>query len=137
MNPHYPAVAQRAQHRCEYCLAPEVIFNFRFEVEHITPPSKAGKDKLPNLALACRSCNLFKASHEEFIDPELAPNTKQLISLFNPRIDVWQEHFEIDQLTAEIIGLTPNGRATIACLRLNSPAQKIARTQWVQLGIYP
>lgn len=29
MNPRYPAVAQRAAHRCEYCLAPEAVFNFR------------------------------------------------------------------------------------------------------------
>jgi len=123
VNPHYPAVAQRAQHRCEYCLAPEVIFNFRFEVEHITPLSKAGKDELPNLALACRSCNLYKASHEEFVDPD----TEKLTPLFNPRADAWQEHFEIDLLTAEITGLTPNGRATIACLRFNSSAQEIAR----------
>ena len=31
MNPHYPLVAERAGHRCEYCHAPEVIFNFPFE----------------------------------------------------------------------------------------------------------
>jgi len=133
VNPHYPAVAQRAQHRCEYCLAPEVIFNFHFEVEHIVPLSKAGEDKLPNLALACRSCNLYKAAHKEF--PE--PDSEQLVILFNPRVNVWSEHFEIDLLTAEIIGLTQNGRASIVCLRMNSSAQKIARQQWVQLGLYP
>ena len=37
MNPLYAPVAARAAHRCEYCRAPEVIFNFRFEVEHIIP----------------------------------------------------------------------------------------------------
>ena len=35
MNPRYSAVAERAGHRCEYCGAPEVVFNFPFEVEHI------------------------------------------------------------------------------------------------------
>ena len=34
MNPHYPLVAQRAAHHCEYCRAPEAVFNFAFEVEH-------------------------------------------------------------------------------------------------------
>ena len=37
MNPNYPFVAERACHRCEYCHAPEAIFNFPFEVEHIVP----------------------------------------------------------------------------------------------------
>jgi 5-methylcytosine-specific restriction endonuclease McrA len=37
-----------------------VIFNFPFEVEHITPRAHAGADDLNNPALACRSCNLFK-----------------------------------------------------------------------------
>jgi hypothetical protein len=35
MNPKYAFVALRAGHRCEYCHAPEVVFNSLFEVEHI------------------------------------------------------------------------------------------------------
>ncbi len=35
MNPYYGMIAQRANHRCEYCQAPEVVFNFPFEVEHL------------------------------------------------------------------------------------------------------
>lgn len=37
MNPYYTLVADRAAHRCEYCRAPEIVFNFPFEVEHILP----------------------------------------------------------------------------------------------------
>ncbi len=37
MNPLYFFVAERAHHRCEYCHAPESIFNAVLEVEHITP----------------------------------------------------------------------------------------------------
>ncbi|MDD1414047.1 hypothetical protein MEN41_05055 [Dolichospermum sp. ST_con] len=37
MNPFYHLVADRAFHRCEYCHAPELVFNFPFEVEHIIP----------------------------------------------------------------------------------------------------
>jgi 5-methylcytosine-specific restriction endonuclease McrA len=55
MNPHYPEVSHRAAHRCEYCHAPEVIFNFPFEVEHVIPICHKGTDDLANLALACRS----------------------------------------------------------------------------------
>ena len=53
MNPHYTAVAERAAHRCEYCHAPEAIFNFSFEVEHVMPTSREGTDDITNLALAC------------------------------------------------------------------------------------
>lgn len=41
MNPNYPPVAERAGHRCEYCHAPEAIFNVLFEVEHIIPLANA------------------------------------------------------------------------------------------------
>ena len=37
MNPHHAEVARRASHRCEYCHAPEVVFNLPFEVEHVVP----------------------------------------------------------------------------------------------------
>src|SRR2546430_4982751 len=60
MNPRYPAVSHRAVHRCEYCHAPEAIFNLPFEVEHVIPISRDGTDGEINLALACRSCNLHK-----------------------------------------------------------------------------
>lgn len=62
MNPYYTAIAQRANHRCEYCKAPEVVFNFPFEVEHIIPLSRQGSNDEANLALACRSCNLRKGN---------------------------------------------------------------------------
>ncbi len=48
MNAHYAAVAERAAHRCEYCRAPEVIFNFPFEVEHVVPPGRGGMDQESN-----------------------------------------------------------------------------------------
>jgi len=64
MNPYYSAIAERANHRCEYCHAPELVFNFPFEVEHITPLSQQGTNDESNLALACRSCNLRKGTVE-------------------------------------------------------------------------
>jgi hypothetical protein len=60
MNPHYPFVANRANHRCEYCRAPEEVFNLVFEIEHIIALALGGLDDESNLALACRACNLFK-----------------------------------------------------------------------------
>ncbi len=62
MNSYYTLVADRAAHRCEYCHASELVFNFPFEVEHIVPFCKRGADAEFNLALACRSCNLRKGA---------------------------------------------------------------------------
>ena len=61
MNPCYLMVAKRAAHHCEYCGAPEAVFNFPFEVEHVVPPGCGGTDDESNLALACRSCNVYKS----------------------------------------------------------------------------
>ena len=132
MNPQYPAVAQRARHRCEYCHAPEAIFNFPFEVEHVVPTALGGSDDLSALALACRSCNLFKSDAIEATDPE----TEQLCRLFDPRQDLWEEHLRVNQESAEVEGLTPIGRATATRLQMNRPAQLAARLLWLRLGLF-
>jgi len=133
VNLHYPLVAGRAGHRCEYCHAPEVIFNFPFEVEHVIPVSRQGPDDESNLALACRACNLRKAAH---LTGE-AGDTLGLAPLFHPRQDRWEEHFEVDPETATIRGLTSVGRATVARLQMNSPVQLSARRQWLRLRLFP
>jgi hypothetical protein len=48
MNPHYPQAALRAGHRCEYCQAPEAVFNLPLEVEHIVPVVRGGEDTAAN-----------------------------------------------------------------------------------------
>lgn len=133
MNPFYAAVAQRARHRCEYCRAPEVVFNFPFEVEHVTPVSSAGSDASTNLALACRSCNLHKASRVKAVDPD----SQQEVRLFHPREDRWEAPFQVDPESGDIEGLTSTGRATVNCLEMNSVAQLLARSQWMRLGLFP
>ncbi len=133
MNPHYPLVSHRAGHRCEYCHAPEAIFNFPFEVEHAIPVSKKGVDDESNLALACRACNLHKADHVTGPDQ----STEGEVRLFHPRQDAWQEHFQVDRETGSIHGLTPTGRATVARLQMNTAVQLTARKQWMRLGLFP
>jgi hypothetical protein len=51
VNPLYPVVAERVVYRCKYCHAPEAVFNFPFEVEHIFPQAHGDSDDLENLAL--------------------------------------------------------------------------------------
>jgi HNH endonuclease len=133
MNPRYPAVARRAGHRCEYCRAPEAIFNFPFEVEHIVPRSESGGDDESNLALTCRSCNLHKSSFQTGWDE----GDRTEVPLFNPRADRWSDHFELDIERGEIRGRTATGRATVARLRMNDPPQVTARLLWIQLRLLP
>lgn len=134
MNPNYPPVAERAGHRCEYCHAPEAIFNVPFEVEHIIPLAKDGLDDESNWALACRSCNLSKSDHVDGMDPI----TQQFVRLFHPRQDRWLDHFAVEQISSfNLRGRTPIGRATIERLRMNSHLQLAARAQWVELRLFP
>ncbi len=133
MNRWYPDVAPRAAHRCEYCHAPELVFNFPFEVEHVVPPSQGGEDAESNLALSCRSCNLHKSGYVWAVDPESGDD----VPLFNPRQQWWQQHFRVDRDTGEVVGMTAEGRATVARLAMNSPSQLEARRQWVRLGFFP
>lgn len=134
MNLHYSFVAERAAHRCEYCRAPEIIFNVPFEVDHIIPLCKGGEEGPRNYALARRACNLWKSDAITAVDPE----SQETIPLFNPRMQEWQTHFEIQPNPPfKLIGKTPAGRATIIQLRINAPLQLIARSQWVLLGIFP
>jgi hypothetical protein len=133
MNPHYPVVASRAAHRGEYCCAPEVIFNFPVEVEHIMPLARQGSDDDGNLALACRACNLRKSDHLSGVDE----TTQSQERLFHPRLDRWEEHFRVDQESGRIEGESPVGRATVARLEMNSLTQMEARRLWIRLGLFP
>lgn len=133
MNAHYSRIAERAGHRCEYCNAPEVIFNFPFEVEHVIPIAKGGADNEQNMALSCRSCNLFKSDCLMGTNPV----TNEVSSLFHPRRDQWDGHFSLNLETGAMEGLTSTGQATIAQLRMNSPPQIAARRVWIRLGLIP
>lgn len=133
MNPLYPLVALRARGRCEYCRAPEDVFNFAFEVEHLIPESRGGTDDASNLALACNACNRYKSDFMTGYDTLVQVDAP----LFNPRDDVWPDHFQIDEESAEIVGLTSVGRATIMRLQMNRPRQVHARLRWIQLDLFP
>ena len=119
MNPRYGQVSRRAGHRCEYCHAPEAIFNFPFEVEHIIPLSREGADDEHNWALSCRSCNLFKSAQINGFDFQ----TNKTIRLFNPREDSWNKHFRVNEVSGEIEGITAIGRVTVNRLEMNSEPQ--------------
>ena len=133
MNPSYESVALRAGHRCEYCHAPEAVFNCPFEVEHIIPLVRDGADAAHNWALACRACNVRKGPYVSDVDPV----THAVVRLYHPRQDPWHDHFHVDTDTGVIEGRTAVGRATVARLEMNSPAQCAARQSWIRLTVFP
>lgn len=109
------AVEMRAKERCEYCLSPADLCPESFSVEHIVPRSRGGSDDLSNLALSCQGCNNHKYNRIEAVDP--ASNVS--VPLFNPRFDIWTEHFGWNEDDTLVIGRTPVGRATVNLLHLN------------------
>lgn len=132
MNPFYSIVVSRAGHICEYCHAPDSAFNFPFEVDHFIPLSRGGTKDLENLVLACRACNAYKAFHQSGL-----VEREETERLFNPRRDIWEEHFQFNPVTFAIEGLTEIGRGTINRLQMNNLPQLKARLLWIQFGIFP
>jgi len=126
----YYIVAARAGRRCEYCHAPEVLFNHRFPVDHIIPRVFGGSDELDNLALACQACNSHKYQKQTAMDTI----RQKSFRLFNPRRDKWEKHFRWNSTRTRISGRTAIGRTTITALRLNDPRQIEARVLWQTLG---
>jgi hypothetical protein len=132
-SPHYAQVAERAAHRCQYCLAPERLFNKEFEVEHVDPEGRGGPTVLENLVLACRACNGAKGVATLAVDPA----TGVVVALFHPLRDRWDDHFRLVVPSAMIEGKTGVGRATVERLGMNRTAARDARQIWIALGLYP
>jgi hypothetical protein len=132
-------VRKRAKYLCEYCHSSERVSPSRFTMEHVVPQSLGGSDHTDNLALACRRCNERRYNFVEALDPQ----TGRMVSLFNPREQLWREHFAWANDNTVIEGLTVTGRATCQCLDLNDERYleedsiRAARRLWVRAGLHP
>lgn len=124
-------LAQHAHGRCEYCLLPEDFSAKRHEAVHIVPKKHGGPDTDENLAWTCFHCNRYKGSEVGAYD-EI---TGELTSLFNPRIQIWAEHFAL--VDGEIAPQTNNGRVTVLVLELNRPVRVEVRRSLAHSGRYP
>lgn len=118
-------IAERAGYRCEYCLLPQAAALHRHEPDHIVPLQHGGVTDLTNLALACLRCNRHKGPNIGSFDPL----TGQLVPLFHPRLQVWDQHFQI--VDGEIIPLTAEGRVTARVLRFNDPDRLTERRRLI------
>lgn len=126
-------IRQQFNEICAYCQTAEYLTVTTFEIEHIVPLSAGGKTLLDNLCLACPSCNRHKASRQTAINPK----TGKQENLFNPQTQQWKDHFQWNENGTEIIGITPEGKATISALKMNRPQLIRVRRMWVTLGEHP
>lgn len=126
-------IRQVDRRRCCYCLTTEDNSGIPMSFEHIYPRSKGGVTAFQNLCLACRPCNEFKGDTTEGKDDR----TGETVPLFNPRTQVWSEHFAWSQDGTQLEGLTPVGRVTVIMLRINHAAIVRARRRWVLGGWHP
>lgn len=126
-------IIKKAGHRCEYCLTSSRLTGMPLVMDHIIPQVLGGTDNRENLAASCYRCNEFKGAKTTAIDPA----TGELVHLFNPNQQIWDEHFEWTNGGTHIIGLTPIGRATVIALRLNNEDIVEARTIWISMNWHP
>ena len=116
---------------CEYCKLPQASQEATFHIDHVAPRISGGATTFENLALACVSCSLRKAAREQARDPK----TSHVVSLFNPRVHTWRDHFGVSS-KLRIEGRTPIGRATIGALAKNREAVVAIRRELAALGRY-
>jgi hypothetical protein len=126
-------IEEAAHYRCGYCLLPQKITGLRLQIDHIVPEAVGGLTVEDNLWLACVACNRYKRDLTHFQDLE----TGQIVALFNPRHQKWDEHFKWSANGTMIEGLTACGRVTVAALQMNNEVIAASRSLWVQFGLWP
>jgi hypothetical protein len=125
-------VRRRAQQACEYCHLPQRASILPHQIDHIIAQQHLGADEESNLCLCCLRCNLKKGPNIASIDPE-ARNEYNIVALFHPRQQYWQEHFRLQE-DRRIVGLTPEGRATARLLDFNAEDRLQLRRVLMQQG---
>lgn len=125
-------VIERAGNCCEYCLTNTEDRAIDFAIDHVIAEKHGGATKSENLCLSCYWCNSYKGSDLSSVDWE---SDEAIVLLFNPRKQVWAEHFQLDGF--HIRPLTATGRVTVALLQLNATERIKERDLLIQLGTYP
>ncbi len=124
-------VRSRAFDRCEYCLLAVSDAGLPHEIDHVISRKHGGTTDPENLAFACYLCNRFKGSDIA----SLHPTTGQLVRLYDPRKDRWEEHFRISGPVLE--PLTAIGATTAQLLRLNVADRIVERKLLQSVNRYP
>jgi HNH endonuclease len=126
-------VRETSRFRCGYCLILQRYSPMVFQLDHYIPLSIGGTNNEENLWLVCGNCNNAKSDKTEAFDSV----TNSTVSIFNPRTQIWNEHFEMSKNGTQIIGKTPIGRGTVEALNLNDERVVAVRMEWVAVGWHP
>ncbi len=124
-------VRQRASLSCEYCQMPQSYAEPTHEIDHVIAEQHRGPTTLNNLALACFHCNNHKVPNIAGIDPE----TTELIRLYHPRLDRWEEHFAWKG--PRLVGVTAICRTTVEVLAINIRHRVAHRQALMEEGVFP
>ena len=123
-------VIERARRRCEYCQLAQAYTILPHQIDHVRATKHRGPNTMENTCLACAHCNAAKGPNVAGFDPD----TGSLVPLFNPRVDLWTEHFQWQG--AVLAGLTPVGRTTIDVLRINDADCVEQREELMEAGLF-
>jgi hypothetical protein len=127
------AVIQRATKCCEYCKSQDRYSPTSFTMDHFIPENLNGTSDLENLVYACFLCNRLKSNKLSVFDVI----SSKWIPLFNPRKDIWHEHFSWNDDTTKIIGISIIGRCTVKALKLNREKLIEYRNCIIPFGTHP
>lgn len=114
---------------CEYCKVSESFSLALHWIDHVVAVKHGGEAVASNLAFSCKLCNQHKGTDLSSIDPQ----NGEIVRLYNPRTDVWSEHFEL--VDAEMRAITAIGRVAVRLLQLNQIARVRERAALVAAGL--
>lgn len=114
-----PALREDFRYCCAYCLTHERAFGAvrHMTIDHFRPRSRFPRllTEYTNLYYCCGECNTYKGDRWPS-DAELAADLRFVDVCADDPV----QHFGYGD--CEIIALTPPGRFTVSCLRLDRPA---------------
>jgi hypothetical protein len=102
-------------------------------MEHIIPLAAGGETTEENLAYSCQGCNGHKYVKMNAIEPV----SGEIVFLYHPRQQRWEEHFKWSRDKLSMIGITPVGRATVNALHLNRSEVTNLRKITIRTGEHP
>jgi hypothetical protein len=123
-------VQTRADGICEYCLIHERDTYLGCQVDHVVSEKHGGATEPGNLAYACTCCNRAKGS-----DVGSIAASGEFTRFFNPRADLWADHFKLRGVFID--PQTPIGEVTARILELNETERIMERQLLLRLGRYP
>ena len=129
------AVTLRAQSVCEYCLIHADDTYWGCQIDHIISEKHGGTTTPNNLAHACTFCNRNKGSDVGSIVAATISQDRKFVRFFNPRIDRWSDHFQLEGII--IAPLSDIGEVTANILGFNHIDRLLERQELQEIGRYP